>query len=164
MRCPWGCFVMSAGQHAGLPEACLGTLPSSQTVNFSTAGMRSANRRTTAPRGLKSDPGSVAPFGEGCPHGDKYVRMEMRTHSACSSPNGHEPRRFVLLSTRLQTTARFLGGFKGIVVYPLFPFSITPRPLRRWDLATLSLGTVTGGSCSQPQTGCLVQTQKLTRP
>lgn len=150
----------------GRPAACLGTLPSSQTVNLSTAGMRSAHGRATAIRDLESVPGSVGRIG-------KAVHMEIsmsvwRRGFIDESPNGHR-RRFVLFNQpNWQTNARFLGCFKHIVFVPKVVPNVSVRrhcpAIRRWDLGTLSLGTVTRGSCSQMQPSCSVRTQKLTRP
>lgn len=94
---------------------------------------------------------------EGCPHGDKYVRLEMRVHLRISQSNLDGDAFFFLTSP----TCRPLHAFWAVssisclypvlyaMLYAIFPTRRHCPALHPWELRTLSLGTVTGGSCSQ---------------
>lgn len=97
LGCPWGGLLC---QQTSFPEACLGMMPSSQTVNLSAAGMRSADGRTAAhrDRSLYSVPRHRVsrPDWDGCPHGDRHVHIETSAHLLISKWTRTERRRFVL--------------------------------------------------------------------
>lgn len=89
VRCPWGCLLCQHATMPGRPAAwCMprhvAVVPDCESLH----GRDEVSKwRTTSSSGPRVRPRVSWPDREGCPYGDKYVRLEMRVHLRISQWN-----------------------------------------------------------------------------
>lgn len=165
--CPWGGLLCQQTKHARSMPRHDAVVSDCESLHGRDEASRRADHSSSEPRVSIPYPGtgSVGRIGVA-------VHMETSAHLLISKwghgMNGGAL--FFINPTDIHGChcTPFSGRFQAHRVVPNAVHIVSTqyhRPaIRRWHMGTLSLGTVTGGSCPQTQPSCSVRTQKLTRP